>query len=360
MAGWSILDDGSDSDYVETLHKNQKFGLGLTIDSSLGTSSESGNSEKLRCSFDRFLSAFLKQVSSSTCFRPLPPMLGNGKSVDLFKLFLVVKQKGGYGAVCRNGLWELVAEETGLDSGVESALKLVYVKYLDSLDQWLKRVFGDNGGVEHSFGDSWRGFGGISMDLEREFRDFLSDNLVQKKRDEKCLQVDLEKDGFRHLSALDMDCLDEVNGEVSDDKSEVKDGAGGEPELDNCGYGYDEDNAHQHNEGELKTEAGSELASDRRDTFGNDDGDCASRKRKHESNTTLLGWLYEVARDPCDPAIGLMPETSKWKSYGDEELWKQVLLVRQTLFLKDIKSSAEQCIWQVYFRYSILPFSLWF
>ncbi|KAK6920099.1 ARID DNA-binding domain [Dillenia turbinata] len=357
MAGWSVLDDGSDSDYIKTLHKIRKTGLGLTIESSLETCPESGNSEKLRCSFDIFLSAFLKYISSSTCFRPQPPMLGDGKSVDLFKLFLIVKQKGGYGAVCRNGLWGLVANESGLDSGFESALKLVYVKYLDSLDQWLERVFRDNSGAEDSLGDC---LGGISMALGREFKDFLSDNLDQKKKDEKCPQVDLKKDGFRYLSALDLDCLDEVKGEVLDDKSEVKNGPGGEPELVISSYSYDEDDTYPDSEGEPETEAGSELALDRHDTLGNGDEDFTSRKRKHESNTALIGWLYEVARDPCDPAIGTMPERSKLKSHGDEELWKQVLLVRQRLFLKDIKSSAERSIWKVYFRYSILLFSLRF
>jgi hypothetical protein len=51
--------------------------------------------------------------------------------------------------------------------------------------------------------------------------------------------------------------------------------------------------------------------------------------------------------NPCDPAVGSLPEWSKWKSHGKEEMWKQVLLAREAIFLKrQLDSTAEQ--WQVY------------
>lgn len=71
------------------------------------------------------------------------------------------------------------------------------------------------------------------------------------------------------------------------------------------------------------------------------------RKRKRESLCGLLNWVVGVAKDPCDPAVGSVPEWSVWKSHGKEEMWKQVLLAREAIFLKrQVESSADQ--WQVY------------
>ena len=44
-------------------------------------------------------------------------MMSNGDPLDLYKLFMVVKEKGGYDAVCKNKLWDLVGEEYGLVRG---------------------------------------------------------------------------------------------------------------------------------------------------------------------------------------------------------------------------------------------------
>jgi len=40
-------------------------------------------------------------------------MLGDKNPVDLFKLYAVVRGRGGYETVSRNGLWGLVAKEYG-------------------------------------------------------------------------------------------------------------------------------------------------------------------------------------------------------------------------------------------------------
>nr|GEV44792.1 hypothetical protein [Tanacetum cinerariifolium] len=44
--------------------------------------------------------------------------------------------------------------------------------------------------------------------------------------------------------------------------------------------------------------------------------------------------VKRVAKDPCDPAIGLMPGSSKWKAYGSEHVWKQALLAKEAMVLK--------------------------
>ncbi|KAG5231375.1 AT-rich interactive domain-containing protein [Salix suchowensis] len=67
-------------------------------------------------------------------------------------------------------------------------------------------------------------------------------------------------------------------------------------------------------------------------------------KRKRDSIYRMLNWVTGIAKDPCDPVVGSLPEWSKWKTYGNEECWKQVLVTREALFLKrnaDSTSSAE-------------------
>lgn len=60
----------------------------------------------------------------------------------------------------------------------------------------------------------------------------------------------------------------------------------------------------------------------------------SNRKRKRGCRWRMLDWVVEVAKNPCDPEVGLLPERPDWKQYGREQLWKQVLLARHALFLK--------------------------
>lgn len=71
------------------------------------------------------------------------------------------------------------------------------------------------------------------------------------------------------------------------------------------------------------------------------------RKRKRGSLCHMLNWIRMIATDPCDPSVGSLPERSKWKSFGNEERWKQVLGAREAIFLKrNADSVAEQSNWQ--------------
>ncbi|KAL2536446.1 AT-rich interactive domain-containing protein 1 [Forsythia ovata] len=75
--------------------------------------------------------------------------------------------------------------------------------------------------------------------------------------------------------------------------------------------------------------------------------DPTSTKRKRGCYLRMLKWINEVAKDPCDPVIGSLPERYKWKYYGCEELWKQVLLVREAmLWERMVDSSGQQTNWQ--------------
>ena len=80
-------------------------------------------------------------------------MLGNGQFIDLLKLFLAVREKGGYAAVSENGSWDLVVQESGFGLNLAPSVKLVCIKYLDSLERWLGRLLVDGIGLNAKLRD---------------------------------------------------------------------------------------------------------------------------------------------------------------------------------------------------------------
>ncbi|KAL2469035.1 AT-rich interactive domain-containing protein 2 [Forsythia ovata] len=78
--------------------------------------------------------------------------------------------------------------------------------------------------------------------------------------------------------------------------------------------------------------------------------DSASRKRKPECYSGMLDWITKVAKDPCDPTNGSLPERHNWKYYGCYQLWKQVLLVRDAMLLRrNADSTSQETISQAFF-----------
>uniref|UniRef100_A0A0R0J0D8 ARID domain-containing protein n=1 Tax=Glycine max TaxID=3847 RepID=A0A0R0J0D8_SOYBN len=118
--------------------------------------------------FEELVSEFTSEICGSDYFLPFPPMLGDGKPVDLYKLFLVVRGKGGYDAVCNCKLWDIVGEESGLGVSVGSSVKLVYSKYLSALDAWLKKVAESKVSPECGVVDDRDKFGRRLMELQAE------------------------------------------------------------------------------------------------------------------------------------------------------------------------------------------------
>nr|KYP77093.1 hypothetical protein KK1_021362 [Cajanus cajan] len=116
-------------------------------------------------------------------------MLGKRKHVNLYKLFLVVRGKGGYDTICSWRLWEQVGKELGLGVSVGVFVKLVYSNYLSVLDVWMKKFpkskvapeYGkgyENGGcpgskmLDHEMNESTLkkiGEGNDAMEVEEEF-----------------------------------------------------------------------------------------------------------------------------------------------------------------------------------------------
>ncbi|KAJ9556047.1 hypothetical protein OSB04_010661 [Centaurea solstitialis] len=255
--------------------------------------------ENLTKLFNRIVSRFLKEICEGSCFRPLPPMLGDGKPIDLLRLYLSVREKGGYESVSKNGYWDLVAEDIGCDSGVSASLKVVYVKYLDLLDEWFAKnvVIKDSENGSSCFNDLMLDSGKLSSDVEmKDYKEFVVGACVERGLDAKDLQS----------------CFKDFSEGVKKSDSSGRDSVVIESVL---GTNEEEENE-------------------------------SSRKRKRERYLPLLDWVKRVSKDPCDPAIGSMPERSKWKAYGSEHVWKQVLTAREAMLLRDNVDSRKAAIWQ--------------
>lgn len=343
---------------------------------------DEGVIDKLRCWFDQCLGVFLRQICGRDTFRPLPPMLGDGQCVDLFKLFLVVREKGGCNAVSEKRLWDSVTEESGLGSSLTVAVKLVYIKYLDTLERWLGRVTVKD--PKRSLSSSLSNLDKYLMELQSEFKGFLS----EIEADGKANDVGL----YPHLGlSCDLNFEDDDHNDVK--RAVVVEAEGdqnlyGDEENENSDFGkkvVDVEKLCVDDEGfcfsdstksmkkepdiekllnicEVKREEsdGGRRCNDGDDIMILDPGTVKEEnfghKRKRNSLWGMLDWVTMVAKDPGDPAIGLLPDKSKWKSYANVELWKQVLLAREAIFSKrNIDSGAEQS-WQVCVRkwYSIL------
>ncbi|KAL2625615.1 hypothetical protein AAZX31_07G066400 [Glycine max] len=346
-------------------------------------------------------------------------MLGDGKPVDLYKLFLVVRGKGGYDAVCNCKLWDIVGEESGLGVSVGSSVKLVYSKYLSALDAWLKKVAESKVSPECGVVDDRDKFGRRLMELQAEVEGLLSGcgegDVAREEVKGRVDDDDDNVDGRKSCGDGNGGCLPDL--EVPEgDMNESVIGSGGEGNEVDGGEGDRNGGYHDlempdrevnesvngnSGEGNDAMEVGEEfdrgimskeqvvdvsdgvnysvagLLSGGQKCGGNDDkglvldpsggdsdgrkrkrdmldlsdgdsdSDSSDRKRMREFALDMLSWVTGAAKNPCDPEVGSIPEKAKWKSYSNQEVWKQVLLFRESAFLKrGSDPSSEQRSWQ--------------
>ncbi|KAK1376203.1 AT-rich interactive domain-containing protein 2 [Heracleum sosnowskyi] len=258
-----------------------------------------------------------------------------------------------YKAVFHNGLWDFVVQEFGLSSAFGTSLKLVYDKYLDLVDIWMQRT------VKGKEGDSEADQRVFIMDLESETREFSSENTVEKGKDGRQVQVELEersKSNFtsaeklgergKDLSFMDLDAGKDNGSDMLYESSVVSEGDSSR-------------NQYQNNEArslvQLNRFDGNNAAVDKCEigSKSQDNDDACNRKRKRECISKSLNWIRKVAKDPCDQVIGSLPELSKWKFFGTEYPWKQLLLVRQAMMVQRHGNSKVESIWQL-FRFTNL------
>ncbi|KAJ8900673.1 hypothetical protein K2173_025450 [Erythroxylum novogranatense] len=381
MAGWSMVaDNGHALDCVGNPQK--KLGPdGLLVDfeevsrwSALKTLQPV---KTYQCWFTDLVKIFLKNdCALEAGFWTLPPMLGDGQPVDLLNLFLVVRNKGGYDAVCKNGTWDLVAEESGLGLSLASSVKLVYIKYLDALEKWLQGFIDEKHSKSNSNASS-SGLSGVLMELGAQFNGFLRDaqgskyldlkselnlnSMLESCESEKC-DVDDEESSLLDsskavvgLAELQTICLAElqticnkvVNCSEMDSSTCGEEKSKGENPISYLRKSVEACNEDDKSMVMEMCEI-NECANVMELELDNSEELSSSRKRKRESLHKMLNWVTWIARDPCGPDVAALPERAKWNSFGSEELWKQVLLFRETFFLKrSIDSSTEQS-WQKY------------
>ncbi|TMX05015.1 hypothetical protein EJD97_003602 [Solanum chilense] len=298
----------------------------------------------------------LKEVNGCLCFRPFPPMLDDGKAVDLCKLFLVVREKGGYERVCASRSWGVVAVECGFDLTTGSSLKLVYVKYLDALNRAMVKLEQPDNEKKSALG-----FSAVRMDLELDLKGVLMEICDEKKKDEEHgkMEFDPAADGnlSDHIEVQDFVEKRSLDGSVCDvkgiyDNRLMKLSEDGDDCIIRKRKYSDGKIGVNFDEKHLKIDDGNGDVQGGSDDIGltkfrGDKEDSITRQRKRESNLDMLKWVIELAKDPCDPAIGNLPEKSKWKSYGNEVVWKKVLLLRDEMLLEgNVDTSTRNSIWQ--------------
>lgn len=362
-------------------------------------------------------------------------MMSRAAPVDLYKLFMVVKEKGGYDAVCKNRLWDLVGEEYGLGVKVGSSVELVYSKYLSTLETWLENVadskfpdcdsvdgrfklgkhlidvqaefsLGDCGDEEEA-GDELKSVcdyldgrklcgtnrvKGMNPELKGAELQRVCDYLVERRMcgadrvkgespDSNGAKLDKVHEYLDGRTLCGTDVVKDANLESNGAKNvqngelvdlHMQDYRTNEPNLrKSCNHNAAMEIMEEFDGGKILAVDVSDAVNDMPglsdggkrcdiDDGGDDNDDVIildpssvnresfGRKRKRESVSEVLRWVTSIAKNPCDPIIGSMPEKSKWKSCSNQEIWKQVLLFREALFLKkDFESSSEKLSWLV-------------
>ncbi|CAI9101850.1 OLC1v1039272C2 [Oldenlandia corymbosa var. corymbosa] len=278
----------------------------------------------------------------------MPPVIGEGESVDLLKLYLKVKERGGFEKVSETGQWDCVARECGFDSVVGSSLKLVYVQYLGLLSRYLEKVILkekdlNNRGIEEqsSSGLLCR----LLMDVESDLKGRFSGISHKKEKDVELLDVIKTELGFGMDGKLhglnDHGGFVKLTGgtDILEKKGFVQEAEKGRDEDISKGEGgTDVGDLHFVIDiGQVKRDDDAVTAVD--SIGGTEDG--FGRKRKPENSCRMLDWIHNVAMDPCNPAIGSMPDSSKWKYYASDLVWKQVLLAREAMLSKRKNESSD-------------------
>ncbi|ERM94956.1 hypothetical protein AMTR_s00009p00212200 [Amborella trichopoda] len=237
---------------------------------------------KIKVLFNQILKAGAKG-SQEKEGRPFPPMVGDGRSIDLYSLFLVVWKKGGYDSVSKSCAWSSVADELCFESSCGAPIKLVYAKYLSFMDRWMEA---------HGL----------------DFKNCL----------EALVHGNMHKKNGMHASC-ELDC----NGKEL--RTPSKQSAYASPKLD-CNGPKHEAPSKQRGEN-LNI---SVIYVDSEDEKV--DGNICSPTWKREPLILMLKWLKGVAKYPGDPKIGL-DESGKGNPIV-EKYRAQCILARKAFLLK--------------------------
>ncbi|CAN0841284.1 AT-rich interactive domain-containing protein 2 [Linum grandiflorum] len=256
MAGWSMFANGTGLDSAAVDHK-QKGILDAVKDIDVVNGCDDDYVE-LRRLFDQALSVFKTVEDGNKSIDPVPAAFDNGETVDLFKLFCVVGERGGFDLV--DGYWNSVTEELGWNPQLSDCVKVVYSRYLYDMERWLADSCRDKEIGHSDRGHCSRNIVTFSLDLGTKLRSLLADGKMGKN-----LGLDAGESRLGMLGT--QNTCRTLNGfRIRNDDDENVAG----------GYGNHGDNAADPNK---------------------------SRKRKRESISKMLSWVRQAAARPKDRAV---------------------------------------------------------
>lgn len=264
---------------IDILRKLQSVGFCSGLDHNSGDSR-----------FEHILSVFLKELHGTPQIPPFPVMIGIGRRMDLYKLYRLVSECGGYDSVTETKSWSLVAEGIGFDSGLGCPLKLVYAKYLNALERCLRRVSVQNPGVL------------LVSDSESEARSLFQEIMKQKKMNGAEFTLSPPSKRVRLLTPPR-----EKDQMLGFDNAEC-DGTNGSttcaPTLPNLSF--------------------------------------SSLKRKRQQLVGMLNWMKCLAKNPIDPSIGKILPSDGLNAVKNMvgEQYSLAFQARKVLFLKKIHNGA--------------------
>ncbi|KAL8158880.1 hypothetical protein V2J09_000417 [Rumex salicifolius] len=272
--------------------------------------------------FDQAALVLLRRLYAKNSIRPVTVSLGYSQSVDLYRLFCLVREKGGFDSVSRGHLWGLIAKHLDLDFRVTASLKMLYFNKLADLDQWLD-----------SIGKDWN-----SKKMSDEYgRNLELLSIELEKRIKRVLFVDAAKLVKIEKGAIPAGC-DQIRDhmKVASKENEqipmVKEDNG---LLDNGNIA--------NNEGDEKMrekEANTSVARADPD-FVESESTC---KRKRDGCEEMLSWLKKIAKNPSQISKLGMLNSSKWRENGGNEYLSVALLMRVAMLKRKYSNSkGNQC-----------------
>lgn len=299
MSGISVLANGSSC--VETGNGFQGNGCRpksrLVAQINCLSNSSEEDMVEFRRLFDQVLACSLKEAAAKGLARPLRPVVGgDGKTLDLFELFLVVRENGGFDSVSNNGRWAIVAQELALDLKFSAFVKLIYGKYLKDIEYWLK---GSREDICCRSGEV------VWNQLGQEFRSLASDSGTDRLNN-TCVGKDTSEKVPCSVESGDTCNILGVDDEILDDHAIV---LLGQPPTKQ---------------------------------------EISSPERKVESLSGMLNWVIQIAKCPDSYSVDGIPAQAEWGNNKDQEFWIQAIRVREVLFqTSQVPSMPKQFVLQV-------------
>ncbi|KAJ0475833.1 putative transcription factor & chromatin remodeling ARID family [Helianthus annuus] len=79
----------------------------------------------LEVAFNNMIEWFLKEKLEIHS-RPLPAYASNNRKVRLLDLYMAVKREGGHKRITENGMWAMIAKDTGFEYEDGEYMRLIY------------------------------------------------------------------------------------------------------------------------------------------------------------------------------------------------------------------------------------------